>query len=148
MHFGPEWMRAKPQTPARHQPPPSPPPQPASATQQPGASTYSALVTSATQELEKRDESRPFRYTKDEMLRIYKEGGGRGGLNLEVERWEGIVRDIGNEPAGLRDMSEAEKKVGQCPCIVILMARSLTRRISFSLGLLIPNFVGDSQRIS
>lgn len=82
------------------------------------------------------------------MLRIYKEGGGRGGLNLEVERWEGIVRDIGNEPAGLRDMSEAEKKVGQCPCIVILMARSLTRRISFSLGLLIPNFVGDSQRIS
>lgn len=110
MHFGPEWMRAKPQScPARQQPPPSPPP----TTQQLGASTYSALVTPVTQELDKRDESRPFRYTKDEMLRIYKEGGGRGGLNLEVERWEGIVRDVGNEPAGLREMSEAEKKVNQ-----------------------------------
>ena len=27
------------------------------------------------------------------MLRIYKEGGGRGGLGLEVERWEGVVRE-------------------------------------------------------
>jgi PERQ amino acid-rich with GYF domain-containing protein len=76
-----------------------------------GVSTYSALVTPAAQEPEKRDESRPFRYTKEEMLRIYKEGGGRGGLNLEVERWEGVVRDVASEPAGLRDMNEAEKKV-------------------------------------
>lgn len=133
MHFGPEWMRAKPQTPARQQPPPSPPPRAASATQQLGASTYSALVAPVTQELDKRDESRPFRYTKDEMLRIYKEGGGKAGLNLEVERWEGIVRDVGSEPAGLREMNEAEKKVRQCSS-VILITRSLTRGVQLFAG--------------
>lgn len=131
MHFGPEWMRAKPQTPARHQPPPSPPPQAVSAAQQLGASTYSALVTPVTQEPDKRDESRPFRYTKEEMLRIYKEGGGRGGLNLEVERWEGIVRDVGNEPAGLREMSEVEKKVRQCSWIVSCASFTHTRHLAF-----------------
>lgn len=45
------------------------------------------------------------------MLRIYKEGGGKGGLGLEVERWEGVVREVGSEPVGLREMSESEKKV-------------------------------------
>ena len=45
------------------------------------------------------------------MLRIYKEGGGRGGLGLEVERWEGIVREVGYDPVGLKEMSDAEKKV-------------------------------------
>ena len=45
------------------------------------------------------------------MLRIYKEGGGRGGLGLEVERWEGIVREMGYDPVGLKDMGDAEKKV-------------------------------------
>lgn len=79
--------------------------------QQTPTSTYSSLVTSAVQEQEKPDESRPFRYTKEEMLRIYKEGGGKGGLGLEVERWEGIVHELGNEPAGLREMDDAEKKV-------------------------------------
>jgi len=142
MHFGPEWMRAKPQTPTRHQP--SPPPT-VSAVQQLGASTYSALVTPVAQELDKRDESRPFRYTKEEMLRIYKEGGGRGGLNLEVERWEGIVRDVSNEPTGLREMSEVEKKVRQCSSITSCV--SFTHETSsFSLDLLIPNFVGVSQQ--
>ncbi|KAF9229531.1 hypothetical protein BS17DRAFT_743706 [Gyrodon lividus] len=131
MHFGPEWMRAKPQTLARQQPPPSPPPT-ASTMQQLGVSTYSALVTPATQELEKRDESRPFRYTKEEMLRIYKEGGGRGGLNLEVERWEGIVRDVGSEPAGLREMSEAEKKLFAGPLNSELRRRQSTDLINTS----------------
>lgn len=45
------------------------------------------------------------------MLRIYREGGGRGGLGLEVERWEGIVREVGCDPIGLKEMSETEKKV-------------------------------------
>ena len=45
------------------------------------------------------------------MLRIYKEGGGKGGLGLEVERWEGVVREIGSEPVSLREMGDAEKKV-------------------------------------
>lgn len=132
MHFGPEWMRPKPQScTARQQPPPSPPPQAVSATHQLGVSTYSALVTPLTQELDKRDESRPFRYTKDEMLRIYKEGGGRGGLNLEVERWEGIVRDVGSEPATLREMSEAEKKVGQSFCFIAPVSFAHMRHLAF-----------------
>ncbi|KAG9314550.1 hypothetical protein JVU11DRAFT_5350 [Chiua virens] len=122
MHFGPEWMRAKPQPPARQQQPPSPPPQ----AQQLGTSTYSALVTPVTQELDKRDESHPFRYTKEEMFRIYKEGGGRGGLNLEVERWEGIVRDVASEPASLREMSEAEKKLFAGPLNSELRRRQST----------------------
>lgn len=105
MHFGPEWMRTKTKN---H--PPSPPP--ASHAPLSGASTYSALVSPAPpQQPEKRDESHPFRYSKEEMLRIYKEGGGKGGLGLEVERWEGIVRENGSEPVGLREMSDAEKKV-------------------------------------
>jgi PERQ amino acid-rich with GYF domain-containing protein len=45
------------------------------------------------------------------MLRIYREGGGKGGLGLEVERWEGVVREVGSDPIGAREMSEGEKKV-------------------------------------
>lgn len=132
MHFGPEWMRAKPHTPARQQQqqPPSPPPQPISPTQQLTPSTYSALVAPISQEPDKRDESHPFRYTKEEMLRIYKEGGGKGGLNLEVERWEGIVRDVGNEPAGLREMSDTEKKVGQCASVAFFASFTHTRHLA------------------
>ena len=110
MHFGPEWMRTK-QPPSR--PNPSPPlTSPQTGTAPAGASSYSSLVTPAPQPVsEKRDLSNPFRYSKDDMLRIYKEGGGKGGLGLEVERWEGIVREVGYEPVGLKEMGEAEKKV-------------------------------------
>ena len=45
------------------------------------------------------------------MLRIYKEGGGKGGLGLEVERWEGVVRNVASEPIGLREATDLEKKV-------------------------------------
>lgn len=106
MHFGPEWMRTK----GTARPAPSPPLTTSPAP--PGNSTYSALVTPATHPPpEGRDVAHPFRYSKEEMLRIYKEGGGRGGLGLEVERWEGIVREIGYDPIGLKEISEAEKKV-------------------------------------
>lgn len=109
MHFGPEWMRTKPQASSRSQQPPSPPPPSAPAS---GASTYSALVSPAPPpQPERRDEVHPFRYSKEDLLRIYKEGGGKGGLGLEVERWEGVVREAGSEPVGLRDMSDSEKKV-------------------------------------
>jgi PERQ amino acid-rich with GYF domain-containing protein len=64
-----------------------------------------------TVQVEKRDEAHPFRYSKEELLRIYREGGGRGGLGLEVERWEGVVREVGSEPIALREMSDVEKKV-------------------------------------
>ena len=110
MHFGPEWMRTKHQVVTRPQPAPSPPP--ANSHAPPNASTYSALVSPApAPEPEKRDETHPFRYSKEEMLRIYKEGGGKGGLGLEVERWEGVVREVGSDPIGIREMGDGEKKV-------------------------------------
>ncbi|CCM01314.1 uncharacterized protein FIBRA_03363 [Fibroporia radiculosa] len=106
MHFGPEWMRTK----GASRPAPSPPLTTPAASS--GASTYSALVAPlANTAPERPDVSNPFRYSKEEMLRIYKEGGGRGGLGLEVERWDGIVREVGYDPAGLKEMSEAEKKI-------------------------------------
>ncbi|PIL30875.1 hypothetical protein GSI_07044 [Ganoderma sinense ZZ0214-1] len=106
MHFGPEWMRTK----GSSRPAPSPPL--TSSPAPPGSSTYSALVTPASNPPpEGRDVAHPFRYSKEEMLRIYKEGGGRGGLGLEVERWEGIVREVGYDPVGLKDMGDAEKKL-------------------------------------
>ena len=114
MHFGPEWMRTK-QGSSRPPAAPSPPlavsPGPPAGNN--GNSTsYSALVTPATASpQEGRDVAHPFRYSKEEMLRIYKEGGGRGGLGLEVERWEGIVREVGYDPVGLKEMGDAEKKV-------------------------------------
>lgn len=107
MHFGPEWMRTK-QAPSRANP--SPPLTTSTAT---AASSYSALVTPATQALpEKRDLAHPFRYSKEDLIRIYREGGGKGGLGLEVERWEGIVRELGADPISFKEMSEPEKKVG------------------------------------
>lgn len=138
MHFGPEWMRTKHQAPTRSQPPPSPP---LSSVQPSGASTYSALVSPAPPaQLEKRDEAHPFRYPREELLRIFREGGGKGGLGLEVERWEGVVREVGSEPIGLRELNDTEKKV-RPPCAYnskkISFTRSLHHVSSFSKGLLI-----------
>lgn len=45
------------------------------------------------------------------MLKIYKDGGGRGALNLEVERWPGVVREVGGEPIGMKEWTAEEKKV-------------------------------------
>jgi PERQ amino acid-rich with GYF domain-containing protein len=108
MLFGPEWMRPK--HPARAQNPPSPPP--TSAPSLSTGSSYSSLVAPApTTPQERTDSSNPFLYSKEDMLRIYKEGGGRGGLGLEVERWEGVVREVGNEPVALKEWSDGERKV-------------------------------------
>lgn len=108
MHFGPEWMRAKQQPQTRAQAPPSPPP---TSNLQLANSTYSALVSATpTGQGDKQDEVHPFRYSKEELLGIYKESP-KGSLGLEVERWEGVVREIGSDPVGLRDMGEIEKKV-------------------------------------
>jgi len=117
MHFGPEWMRNK-QPVSRTQPDPSPP---STVNASPAASTYSALVSPAVVSLpEKRDEAHPFRYSKEDLLKIYKDGGGKGGLGLEVERWEGVVREVGSEPIALREMTEAEKKVCLFFCFTVL----------------------------
>ncbi|KAJ6519369.1 hypothetical protein C8R45DRAFT_951225 [Mycena sanguinolenta] len=105
MQFGPEWMRK----PAK---PHGPSPPPAAAPPAAGASSYSALVSPAPPPpAEKRDETHPFRYSRDEMLKIYRDGGGKGGLGLEVERYEGIVRETASDPVGMREMSESEKKL-------------------------------------
>ncbi|KAI0271623.1 hypothetical protein BC834DRAFT_860468 [Gloeopeniophorella convolvens] len=107
MHFGPEWMRPK--HALRPQNPPSPPP---SAHAPPGASSYSALLTpSLNNNQEPSDAANPFLYSKEDLLKIYKEGGGRGGLGLEVERWEGVVRELGSEPVSLKEWSDAERKL-------------------------------------
>jgi hypothetical protein len=136
MHFGPEWMRNK-QPPSRTQPDPSPPP---TVNASPGASTYSALVSPAVvSQPEKRDESHPFRYSKEDLLKIYKDSSGKGGLGLEVERWEGVVREVGSEPIALREMSEAEKKV--CHFLVLPWRGLTPASFSYSLALSIPTCV-------
>ncbi|KIL70552.1 hypothetical protein M378DRAFT_155483 [Amanita muscaria Koide BX008] len=92
MHFGPEWMRTKQNPPSKIQNPPSP--------------------SSMPHDLfEKHDDPNPFRYSKDEMLRIYKEGNLKSGLAQEVQRWDGVVREVPSEPVGLREMGEAEMKI-------------------------------------
>jgi len=60
---------------------------------------------------EKPDVVNPFYYSKEDLLRIYREGGGRGGLGLEVERWEGVVREVGSEPVSMKEWGDAERKV-------------------------------------
>lgn len=108
MHFGPEWMRTKQQPQARPHAPPSPPP----SNPQSGTSTYSALVSAVpTTQIDKQDEVHPFRYTKEELLRIFKEFP-KASLGLEVERWEGVIREAASDPIALREMGDSEKKVG------------------------------------
>ncbi|KAI5124605.1 hypothetical protein M0805_004215 [Coniferiporia weirii] len=114
MHFGPEWMRAKQPASVRTSTPSSPPHVSASLGMPapPGASSYSALVTpTAAAAQTKRDIAYPFKYTRDEMLQVWKDGGGGGMLPIEVERWEGVVRVTAGEPACLRELSEIEKKL-------------------------------------
>ena len=107
MHFSPEWMRSKQQSVSRPQQPPLPPPVNPPST----VSTYSALVSPAPpNQADPHDEVHPFRYSKKDLFKIYKDGG-KAGLGLEVERWEGVVREHGSDPIGLREMGEAEKKV-------------------------------------
>jgi PERQ amino acid-rich with GYF domain-containing protein len=113
MHFGPEWMRPKTERNSRSSTrEPSPPPNAGSSPA--GTSSYSALVTPPPPpqaSVEIVDAVNPFKYSRDEMFRIYKEGGTKAGLGLEVERWEGVVREVGSDPIGLKEMSEADKKV-------------------------------------
>ncbi|KAH9177044.1 hypothetical protein EDB89DRAFT_2240277 [Lactarius sanguifluus] len=107
MHFGPEWMRPK--HALRPQNPPSPPPNPNAPS---GVSSYSALLTpSLNNTQESSDSANPFLYSKEDLLKIYREGGGRRGLGLDVERWEGVVREVGSEPVTLKEWTEGERKL-------------------------------------
>ncbi len=55
-------------------------------------------------------------------MQIFRDGAGQAGLGLEVERWEGVVREVSTEPTALREMSEAEKKVSN-PALSIAFLR-------------------------
>jgi hypothetical protein len=139
MHFGPEWMRPK--HASRPQNPPSPPPNPSPPS---GVSSYSALLTPSpnnTQELS--DSANPFLYSKEDLLKFYKDGGRRG-LGLDVERWEGVVREVGSEPVALKEWTEGERKVqpGFYTRVQVMLSSSLP---SFSQARSIPRCVGVSQ---
>ncbi|CAE6516837.1 unnamed protein product [Rhizoctonia solani] len=124
LHFGPEWMRKPsrgslaPLSPNAGNSPGTtssllPTPPNAASTQLPNVSSYSSLLTSASPppQIKSEDENYPFRYSKDQLLRVWKDGGGRGGLGLEVERWPGIVREVGGEPQGVKEMTPEERKI-------------------------------------
>ncbi|CAE7226276.1 unnamed protein product [Rhizoctonia solani] len=171
LHFGPEWMRK----PSRGSLAPlspnitgnSPgttssllptPPNPA-ATQLPNVSSYSSLLTSASPppQIKSEDENYPFRYSKEQLLRVWKDGGGRGGLGLEVERWPGIVREVGGEPQGVKEMTPDERKifsagVNSDPPIrrntagLSLASNKLGQGIGIGLGPASPRGIGAPRR--
>ena len=92
--------------------------------------SYSASVTSGAFHPEKRDGGHSLRYSKEEMIRIYWEGV-KTTLGPEVERWDGIIREIGADPVGTKEMSDAEKRVStlrcpsswQCPQLIVVLSR-------------------------
>lgn len=46
-------------------------------------------------------------------------------MGLEVERWEGIVREVGYEPVGLKEAGEAERKVRKIDLLVPLRVQAV-----------------------
>ena len=141
MHFGPEWMRPK--HASRPQNPPSPPPNPSPPS---GVSSYSALLTpSPNNTQEPSDSANPFLYSKEDLLKIYKDGGGRRGLGLDVERWEGVVREVGSEPMSLKDWTEGERKVQLGFYTHVFQVTLSSSLPSFSQVQSIPRCVGVSR---
>ena len=121
MHFGPEWMRKQPTPASRFSQTDF---HPGSTTAIPGlnptaptppAPSYSASVTLGAVRSEKRDGGHPLRYSKEEMIRIYQEGV-KTTLGPEVERWDGIIREIAADPVGTKEMSDVEKRVSAFCC--------------------------------
>jgi PERQ amino acid-rich with GYF domain-containing protein len=110
LHFGPEWMRDKRTARSRASQDASPPPG-----QTPlNGTSYSSVLTPTNitpQSTEVGDSAHPFRYAKEDILQVWRDGGGRTGLGLEVERWEGIIRECAGEPIGIKDLSDSERKV-------------------------------------
>src|SRR5258708_32928822 len=115
--FGPEWMRKQSTQAPRSSltesttavfgldpTAPTPPP-----------SSYSASVVFGAINSENWDGGHPLRYSKEEMIRIYQEGV-KTALGPDVERWEGIVREIAADPVGTKEMSDVEKRVSVLCC--------------------------------
>ncbi|EJU00941.1 hypothetical protein DACRYDRAFT_22798, partial [Dacryopinax primogenitus] len=139
LQFGPEWMRKAPlSTPTSAVPPtalksdrgtiPS---------TSPAASTGSPLPSTAAQQLQEmegrsssyssilsdfgqgpitpvtgleEDGNRPFRYSKEQMVSVWRDGGGRGDLPIDVERWEGVTQEEGREPEAVREWNDEERR--------------------------------------
>lgn len=111
LQFGPEWMRSKQASAPSFTTRPTQSTLSPSTTQMPANSLYSSLVTNNTSEQEKNSSSTPFKYSKEEMLQVWADGGGRGPLGVEIELWEGVVTELGGDPIGLKELSDSEKKV-------------------------------------
>jgi hypothetical protein len=112
MQFGPEWMRTKPQNSPRSgatQAPPSPPP----------PLSNSSSLSGAASTARGADEANPFRYSKEDLLRIYKEGGGKGNpIAPDVEKWPEVVRETEAEPISVREITNEERKVSKIPFLL------------------------------
>ncbi len=67
-------------------------------------------------------------------MKFYKDGGGRGGLGLEVERWEGVVREVGSEPVALKEWTEGERKVPLTPTHVVVTLNSWSQLFAGSIN--------------
>lgn len=111
LQFGPEWMRSKQASTPSSIIRPSHSILSPVATQMPGSSLYSSFVTSNASEHDKDSSGPPFKYSKEEMLQVWTDGGGRGALGVEVELWDGVVKELAGDPIGLKEFSELEKKV-------------------------------------
>ena len=122
MHFGPEWMRKQPTPVSRSSQTDFHPGSTAAipglnaTSPTPPTPSYSVSLTSGAAPSEKLDDSHPFRYSKEDMIRIYWEGA-EATLGPEVEHWEGIIREIGADPVGTREMSDVEKRVSTLRCL-------------------------------
>ncbi|GJJ13957.1 hypothetical protein Clacol_008214 [Clathrus columnatus] len=117
LQFGPEWMRSKQ---ASMQSPLTRLPHTTTLTPQSNAvlssSLYSSLVTNNNSlEHEKESSHNPFQYSKEDMLQVWRDGGGRGALGVEIELWEGVVKELGGDPIGLKELSESERKLFSSP---------------------------------
>ncbi|KAH7104504.1 hypothetical protein BKA62DRAFT_463201 [Auriculariales sp. MPI-PUGE-AT-0066] len=99
LHFGPEWMRAKPAHVSR----PSPA-QDTSGTGSPALSYSSSLHSIARADV-------AVKYSKEDLLQIWKDMPVQPELSSEVERWDGVVGDDVQLPLGLSEPDDNEKKI-------------------------------------
>jgi hypothetical protein len=156
MHFGPEWMRKQPTPVPRSSQTESTATisglNPTAPT--PPASSYSASVVYGAVHSEKWSGGHPLRYSKEDMIRIYREGV-KTALGPEVERWEGIVREIAVDPVGTKEMTDVEKRVSPLCCSsswrrthnsLYLFHTHFLRNISCFLGHSTLKCGGDNQQ--
>lgn len=53
------------------------------------------------------------------MIRIYQDGVNVA-LGPEVERWDGIVREIATDPVGAKEMTDVEKRVSSASLSILM----------------------------